>query len=74
MRRIGTWKLVIDKFKKYLGEWKVKTMSFGCLMLIKSVLGSLPLYYFSLFWVPMNVLNTLGGHSKGMFLGRGGRE
>ncbi|GKF93342.1 hypothetical protein Tco_0280061, partial [Tanacetum coccineum] len=50
MRRVGAWNVVVEKFKSRLGEWKAKTMSFGGrLTLVKSVLGSLPLYYFSMF-------------------------
>ncbi|GKA75155.1 kinase-like domain, beta-lactamase/transpeptidase-like protein [Tanacetum coccineum] len=52
MRRVGAWNVVVEKFKSRLGEWKAKTMSFGGrLTLVKSVLGSLPLYYFSMFRV-----------------------
>lgn len=62
MWRVDAWKSVIEKFRKKLGDWKTKAMSFGGRMtLIKSMLGSLPLYYFSLFRVPMEVLKTLEG-------------
>ena len=60
MRRESAWRPVIEKFKKKLTDWKAKTMSFGGrLTLVKSVLGSLPLYYFSLFRVPSCVINQL---------------
>ncbi|GKA35558.1 hypothetical protein Tco_0722049 [Tanacetum coccineum] len=53
MRRVGEWNPMIEKFKKRLSEWKAISMSLeGCLTLVKSVLGSLPLYYFSMFHVP----------------------
>ncbi|GJR73860.1 reverse transcriptase domain, reverse transcriptase zinc-binding domain protein [Tanacetum coccineum] len=59
-RRVGAWNLVVEKFKNRLGEWKAKTMSFGGLLtLVKSVLGSLALYYFSMFRVPLSVINQL---------------
>nr|GEV16948.1 putative ribonuclease H protein At1g65750 family [Tanacetum cinerariifolium] len=46
MRRIKHWGLVVEKIKKRLADWKDKTMSFrGYLTLVKSILGSLPLYY-----------------------------
>ncbi|GKB99576.1 reverse transcriptase domain, reverse transcriptase zinc-binding domain protein [Tanacetum coccineum] len=80
MRQVSTWNLVIDKFKKRLTEWKAKTMSLGGrLTLVKSVLGSLPLYYFSMFrenggeglkkeegalWVM--VINSIHGVSGGL--------
>ncbi|GJY28102.1 hypothetical protein Tco_0403869 [Tanacetum coccineum] len=50
MRRVKAWGPVVEKFKNKLVDWKAKTMSFGGrLTLVKSVLGSLPLYYFSMF-------------------------
>ncbi|GKB79722.1 transposon TX1 uncharacterized [Tanacetum coccineum] len=55
MKRINAWNLVEEKFKKILGEWKARMMSFGGrLTLVKSVFGSLPLYYFSMFRVPLS--------------------
>lgn len=66
---------VIEKVKKRLSEWKAKAMSFGGrLTLIKSVLGNIPLYYFSLFRVPMNVLSKLEGIRRDFFLEWGWRE
>ncbi|GKA63819.1 RNA-directed DNA polymerase, eukaryota, reverse transcriptase zinc-binding domain protein, partial [Tanacetum coccineum] len=54
MRRVSAWIHVIEKFKKRLVEWKAKSMSFGGrLTFVKSVLGSLPLYYFLMFHVPV---------------------
>ena len=45
-------------------------MSFGGrLTLVKSVLGSLPLYYFSMFRVPLSVLNALESVRKKFFWG-----
>ncbi|GJY96661.1 reverse transcriptase domain, reverse transcriptase zinc-binding domain protein [Tanacetum coccineum] len=52
MRRIKSWGPVVEKFKKWLTDWKAKTISFGGrLTLVKSVIGSLPLYHFSMFRV-----------------------
>ncbi|GJU68897.1 hypothetical protein Tco_1255156 [Tanacetum coccineum] len=52
MKRINAWNLVVEKFKKRLGEWKARMMSFGgCLTLVKSVLGSLPLVIKSIYGV-----------------------
>ncbi|GJV63861.1 reverse transcriptase domain, reverse transcriptase zinc-binding domain protein [Tanacetum coccineum] len=45
-------------------------MSFGGrLTLVKSVLGSLPLYYFSMFRVPLSVIKQLERMRKNFFLG-----
>ncbi|KAJ9564748.1 hypothetical protein OSB04_000714 [Centaurea solstitialis] len=49
-----------------LSKWKAKMISFGGRWtLVKSVLGSVSLYYFSLFCAPVSVLNSLekGGGS-----------
>ncbi|GKB34439.1 reverse transcriptase domain, reverse transcriptase zinc-binding domain protein [Tanacetum coccineum] len=60
MKRSNAWRPVIEKFKKRLCDWKAKTMSFGGrLTLVKSVLGSLPLYYFLMFRVPLSVIKSL---------------
>lgn len=54
------WKPIIDKFNSKLSKWKANNLSFGGrLMLVKSILGSLPLYYFSLFKAPMKVVGIL---------------
>ncbi|GKC04705.1 reverse transcriptase domain, reverse transcriptase zinc-binding domain protein [Tanacetum coccineum] len=45
MRHVNAWIHVVEKFKKRLSDWKAKTLSFGGrLTLVKSVLGSLPLF------------------------------
>lgn len=53
-------KPIIDKFNAKLSTWKTKNLSFGGkLTLVKSVLSSVPLYYFSLFKAPASVLDRL---------------
>ncbi|XP_071728890.1 uncharacterized protein [Rutidosis leptorrhynchoides] len=65
LRSQKSWKPVYDKFKNRLSDWKAKSISFGGrLTLIKSVLNSLPLYYFSLFKVPLSVIKELEGQGK----------
>ncbi|KAL7599579.1 hypothetical protein Lser_V15G26444 [Lactuca serriola] len=54
------WKSIIDKFSSKLSVWKAKSLSFGGrLTLIKSVLGSLPTYYMSLFKAPQGIIDKL---------------
>lgn len=54
------WRPIVEKFQSKLSSWKAKSLSFGGrLTLIKSVLGSLPTYYLSLFKAPLGVLDTL---------------
>ncbi|GJU75839.1 hypothetical protein Tco_1272909 [Tanacetum coccineum] len=70
MRRTSAWNMVIEKFKSRLSEWKAKTMSYGGrLTLVKSVLGSLPLYYFSMLRVPSCVISALERIQKKLFWG-----
>ncbi|GJS00247.1 reverse transcriptase domain, reverse transcriptase zinc-binding domain protein, partial [Tanacetum coccineum] len=60
MKKVDSWKVIMEKFKKRLGKWKTKMISCGGrLTLIKSVLGSLALYFFSLFRAPVSVLKSL---------------
>ncbi|XP_071694733.1 uncharacterized protein [Rutidosis leptorrhynchoides] len=60
MKRVKEWDPVVCKFNKRLADWKTCAMSFGGrLTLVKSVLSSLPLYFFSLFRAPSCVVKKL---------------
>ncbi|KAI3752502.1 hypothetical protein L2E82_24535 [Cichorium intybus] len=60
MKLAKNWKPIVDKFNSKLSSWKAKNLSFGGrLTLLKSVLGSLPLYYFSIFKAPVKVIGSL---------------
>ncbi|GKD67592.1 hypothetical protein Tco_1321682 [Tanacetum coccineum] len=60
MSRVQPWKEVIDKVKSLLSKWKMKALSIGVrLTLLKSVLGSIPIFHMSIFRVPLSVLHTL---------------
>ncbi|GJU25341.1 hypothetical protein Tco_1163962 [Tanacetum coccineum] len=73
MRRVNAWTIVLEKFNKRLADWKAKRMSFGGrLTLVKWVLGSLPLYYFSMFRVPLSVLKNLESIRNTFFWGWSG--
>ncbi|GJV59832.1 reverse transcriptase domain, reverse transcriptase zinc-binding domain protein [Tanacetum coccineum] len=70
MKRVNSWIIVVEKFKKRWGNWKTKMISFGGrLTLVKSVLGSLDLYFFSLFRAPMSVLKNLESMRSNFFRG-----
>ncbi|XP_016168966.1 uncharacterized protein LOC107611571 [Arachis ipaensis] len=59
-RLVKTWKPIIDKVKEKLSLWKAKVLNkAGKLVLIKSVLNSLPVYYLSLYKMPKAVANKL---------------
>ncbi|XP_071738760.1 uncharacterized protein [Rutidosis leptorrhynchoides] len=72
MKNLKDWDPVIEKFKNRLANWKMKTMSCGGrLVLIKLVLMSLPLYYFSIFRAPPCVLKALESVRRYFFWGGG---
>jgi len=56
MKRVSSWQGIIDKVQKRLTSWKSSCLSrAGRIVLIKSVLDSLPIYYLSLFKMPKKV-------------------
>ncbi|MFS8023979.1 putative RNA-directed DNA polymerase [Helianthus anomalus] len=60
MKRAKFWDPVINKIKSKLSKWKARYLSFaGRVSLAKSVLGSIPSYFLSLFAAPKCVLNKL---------------
>nr|GFA18635.1 hypothetical protein [Tanacetum cinerariifolium] len=70
MSRLSSWDEVIDKFSSRLSKWKLKTLSIGGhLTLIKSVISSLPLPYFSIFKVPKGNLNRMEASRRNFFNG-----
>nr|GEW96500.1 RNA-directed DNA polymerase, eukaryota, reverse transcriptase zinc-binding domain protein [Tanacetum cinerariifolium] len=59
MSKISNWNVLIERFKSRLSGWKANMLSSGGrLTLIKSVLGSLGIYYFSIFKAPEAVLKA----------------
>ncbi|XP_071693604.1 uncharacterized protein [Rutidosis leptorrhynchoides] len=73
MSKANSWNPVIEKFRKRLSEWKAKSISFGGrLTLVKSVLSSLPLYFFSLFRAPASVIKLLESIRCNFFWGGSG--
>nr|GEW10641.1 RNA-directed DNA polymerase, eukaryota [Tanacetum cinerariifolium] len=68
MSRQQAWGGIVDRVKKKLSKWKMKMLSIGGrLTLIKSALGSLPIYKFSIFKVSKCVLNQLEGIRRKFF-------
>ncbi|PWA96608.1 RNA-directed DNA polymerase, eukaryota, Reverse transcriptase zinc-binding domain protein [Artemisia annua] len=60
MARCSNWDPVIQKFTTILSHWKALLLSVGGqLTLIKSIMGSLPLYFMSLYKAPVFVCNKL---------------
>ncbi|XP_016195906.1 uncharacterized protein LOC107636951 [Arachis ipaensis] len=70
-RLVKTWKPVIDKVEDKLSLWKAKVLSkAGKLVLIKSVLNSLPVYYLSLYKMPTTVAKKLISLQRRFFWGK----
>ncbi|GKA67478.1 hypothetical protein Tco_0767395 [Tanacetum coccineum] len=64
------WDETINKMKKRLSRWKPYTLSVGGhLTLLKSVLGSTPIYNMSIFKVPKSVLNYMESMRRNFFNG-----
>ncbi|GJS31236.1 putative RNA-directed DNA polymerase, eukaryota, reverse transcriptase zinc-binding domain protein [Tanacetum coccineum] len=73
MGRITNWTTLIDRFKARLSGWKANMLSSGGrLTLIKSVLGSLSIYYFSIFKAPEAVIKQLESLRASFFWGASG--
>nr|GEU47960.1 RNA-directed DNA polymerase, eukaryota [Tanacetum cinerariifolium] len=67
---LSSWKDVEAKISFRLSRWKLKTLSTGGrLTLLKSVLTAIPLYYMSLFKVPIGILNSLESIWRNVFNG-----
>ena len=59
-KRLHTWQPVIDKIRKMLSGWKVNALSKASwLVLIKSVLNNLSMYYLGLFTMPKAVAKEI---------------
>ncbi|GJZ96108.1 RNA-directed DNA polymerase, eukaryota [Tanacetum coccineum] len=66
----SSWEDVFNKILQRLSKWKMKTLSIrGRLTLIKSVLGSTPTYYLSMFKAPLQVLRKMEAFCSHFFNG-----
>nr|GEW66941.1 RNA-directed DNA polymerase, eukaryota [Tanacetum cinerariifolium] len=60
MNRLHAWNDIMDRIKRRLSKWKMTSLSIGGrLTLVKSVLGSMPIFHMAMFKVPAGVLCTL---------------
>ncbi|GAU24552.1 hypothetical protein TSUD_148930 [Trifolium subterraneum] len=60
LRRLGFWEPVLTRIKNRLSEWKSCFLSFGGrLILLKSVLTSIPVYALSFFIAPSCIISSI---------------
>ena len=70
MNKVDAWNDVVGKLSKRLATWKINLLSIGGrLTLVKSVLGSLPLYYLSIFRAPISVISHIEALRRRFFWG-----
>jgi hypothetical protein len=64
------WKKVEERFEQKLSCWKAKYLSYGGkLVLLNSVLSSLPMFMMSFFEIPKGVIKNLD-HYRSRFFGK----
>nr|GFA38171.1 RNA-directed DNA polymerase, eukaryota [Tanacetum cinerariifolium] len=64
------WEDSIEKLKARLSNWKLKTLSVGGrLTLLKSVIGSTPIYNLSIYKAPKSVLHSMESLRRNFFNG-----
>nr|GEU75146.1 RNA-directed DNA polymerase, eukaryota, reverse transcriptase zinc-binding domain protein [Tanacetum cinerariifolium] len=75
MSKVNAWDDSIDKIKARLSKWKLSTLSIGGrLTLLKSVLGSTPIYSMSMYKVLKLVLNSMESLRRNFFNGVQGED
>ncbi|MCH83014.1 LINE-1 reverse transcriptase like [Trifolium medium] len=73
-RRLKTWEPVIIALRKRLSSWSYRSLSMGGrLVLLKSVLSALPIYYLSFFKMPPGIISLIESLFK-KFLWGGSEE
>ena len=70
-RRLTFWEPVVNTIKSRLSRWQSRFLSFGGqLVLLKSVLTSLPVYALSFFKAPLGIISSIESIFKKKNLGR----
>jgi len=59
-RKLQFWQPLVERIRNRLSGWKCKNLSMGGrLILLKSVLSSIPVYFLSFFKAPSGIISTL---------------
>jgi len=59
-RKLSFWKPVVDRIVSRLSSWSNKFLSFGGrLVLLKSVMSSIPVYFLSFFKAPTGIISSI---------------
>jgi len=69
-RRLSVWEPLILRIKLRLSGWKSRHLSFGGrLVLLKSILSSMPVYALSFFKAPSGIISSIESILNCFFLG-----
>ncbi|KAK3224934.1 hypothetical protein Dsin_004796 [Dipteronia sinensis] len=72
---VSFWEPMLDKIRARLAPWKIRFLSnAGRLVLIKSVLSSLPTYFMSVFQIPISVALAMEKLQRDFFWGVKGEK
>jgi len=59
-RKLHFWQPLVERIRRWLSGWKCENLSLGGrLVLLKSVLSSIPVYFLSFFKAPSGIISTL---------------
>jgi hypothetical protein len=76
-KRIATWEPLLDQIRRRLNSWENKFISFGGrIVLLNSVLNSIPIFYMSFMKMPIQVWKKLISIQRAFLWGgvNGGRK
>lgn len=68
-KRIATWDPIVSNFRKKLASWKGKHLSLGGrIILIKTALSAIPLFYMSVYRAPKKVIKRMEQIRRSFFV------